>query len=189
MPIRGISLTAEAAYRSDDSIHSQKRPASWSTRFQRSVCSSKPRMSGHVYAKELADALVITWDLTEPFGNIQDFTWFRTENLFQTVLHRDGTIEMAYKELTAKDAIVDRKSTRLNSSHVANSYAVFCLKKKRKTNHASLVVRKPTANKQSKSDRHSAFSCWSSSSYRTQPLPSHCCPYFSATTSTLFDTQ
>src|SRR6266511_2570380 len=26
---------------------------------------------------------------------------------------------------------VDRKSTRLNSSHVKNSYAVFCLKKKR----------------------------------------------------------
>src|SRR5690625_784547 len=28
-------------------------------------------------------------------------------------------------------ASVDRKSTRLNSSHVAISYAVFCLKKKR----------------------------------------------------------
>src|SRR5690625_5990093 len=28
-------------------------------------------------------------------------------------------------------AIPDRKSTRLNSSHVAISYAVFCLKKKR----------------------------------------------------------
>src|SRR5690625_7111613 len=27
---------------------------------------------------------------------------------------------------------LDRKSTRLNSSHVAISYAVFCLKKKRK---------------------------------------------------------
>src|SRR5690606_39391367 len=27
----------------------------------------------------------------------------------------------------------DRKSTRLNSSHVKNSYAVFCLKKKKKT--------------------------------------------------------
>src|SRR5437870_6946544 len=26
---------------------------------------------------------------------------------------------------------IDRKSTRLNSSHVANSYAVFCLKKKK----------------------------------------------------------
>src|SRR5690625_6672102 len=28
--------------------------------------------------------------------------------------------------------IGDRKSTRLNSSHVANPYAVFCLKKKRR---------------------------------------------------------
>src|SRR5690625_5561799 len=28
---------------------------------------------------------------------------------------------------------LDRKSTRLNSSHVAISYAVFCLKKKKKT--------------------------------------------------------
>src|SRR5437870_9231343 len=27
--------------------------------------------------------------------------------------------------------VVDRKSTRLNSSHVAISYAVFCLKKKK----------------------------------------------------------
>src|SRR5690625_6689511 len=27
--------------------------------------------------------------------------------------------------------IIDRKSTRLNSSHVAISYAVFCLKKKK----------------------------------------------------------
>src|SRR5439155_18126105 len=29
----------------------------------------------------------------------------------------------------------DRKSTRLNSSHVAISYAVFCLKKKKKENN------------------------------------------------------
>src|SRR5690606_41477852 len=29
--------------------------------------------------------------------------------------------------------VVDRKSTRLNSSHVKISYAVFCLKKKTKT--------------------------------------------------------
>src|SRR5437870_6120090 len=28
------------------------------------------------------------------------------------------------------DPLTDRKSTRLNSSHVANSYAVVCLKKK-----------------------------------------------------------
>src|SRR5688500_19822515 len=29
----------------------------------------------------------------------------------------------------------DRKSTRLNSSHLVISYAVFCLKKKSETNH------------------------------------------------------
>src|SRR5437870_5934083 len=34
----------------------------------------------------------------------------------------------------------DRKSTRLNSSHVAISYAVFCLKKKKKKiEHRTLV--------------------------------------------------
>src|SRR2546427_4160911 len=34
----------------------------------------------------------------------------------------------------AGDADVDRKSTRLNSSHSQISYAVFCLKKKKKKN-------------------------------------------------------
>src|SRR5690606_39602859 len=33
----------------------------------------------------------------------------------------------------------DRKSTRLNSSHVKNSYAVFCLKKK-KIRHTSAII-------------------------------------------------
>src|SRR5207253_10770490 len=32
-------------------------------------------------------------------------------------------------------SVQDRKSTRLNSSHVAISYAVFCLKKKKKKNN------------------------------------------------------
>src|SRR2546422_5946343 len=32
-------------------------------------------------------------------------------------------------------AALDRKSTRLNSSHGYISYAVFCLKKKKKTTH------------------------------------------------------
>src|SRR5690349_23060718 len=31
--------------------------------------------------------------------------------------------------------LIDRKSTRLNSSHVEISYAVFCLKKKKKLTH------------------------------------------------------
>src|SRR2546430_7383536 len=34
----------------------------------------------------------------------------------------------------------DRKSTRLNSSHSQISYAVFCLKKKKKTNQHKLNI-------------------------------------------------
>src|SRR5699024_3156865 len=41
-----------------------------------------------------------------------------TRNLFGVAEHIEKTI-------------IDRKSTRLNSSHVSISYAVFCLKKKR----------------------------------------------------------
>src|SRR5690625_7020700 len=40
-----------------------------------------------------------------------------------------GAVEGAW----FSEASGDRKSTRLNSSHVAISYAVFCLKKKKKT--------------------------------------------------------
>src|SRR5690349_22122277 len=41
---------------------------------------------------------------------------------------------VAARRMDADDADVrDRKSTRLNSSHVEISYAVFCLKKKKKT--------------------------------------------------------
>src|SRR5439155_11167501 len=35
------------------------------------------------------------------------------------------------------DVVEDRKSTRLNSSHVAISYAVFCLKKKKRTKYSN----------------------------------------------------
>src|SRR5947207_12405946 len=41
---------------------------------------------------------------------------------------------------TPRDSLIDRKSTRLNSSHTVISYAVFCLKKKNETgtSHGSL---------------------------------------------------
>src|SRR5438309_3459067 len=35
----------------------------------------------------------------------------------------------------------DRKSTRLNSSHSSTSYAVFCLKKKKKNNKQRMNIR------------------------------------------------
>src|SRR2546427_947260 len=40
---------------------------------------------------------------------------------------------MAQKVIERPPSTTDRKSTRLNSSHSQISYAVFCLKKKKKT--------------------------------------------------------
>src|SRR5256885_9220539 len=39
----------------------------------------------------------------------------------------------------------DRKSTRLNSSHLVISYAVFCLKKKKKTSKLCYICKNTTA--------------------------------------------
>src|SRR5437870_9178573 len=67
-------------------------------------------------------------------------TLFPYTTLFRS---RDGSFE-EYMTVPASNVIMndddlpldlvvqDRKSTRLNSSHVAISYAVFCLKKKKK---------------------------------------------------------
>src|SRR5439155_24507786 len=51
--------------------------------------------------------------------------------------HEGGLLAPPLLELAVAQA-ADRKSTRLNSSHVAISYAVFCLKKKNLT-HAVAV--------------------------------------------------
>src|SRR5256885_16530795 len=54
-----------------------------------------------------------------------------------TILERDGKILMVkdcplHGHFEDVMAMEDRKSTRLNSSHLVISYAVFCLKKKKK---------------------------------------------------------
>src|SRR5690625_5929087 len=49
--------------------------------------------------------------------------------IFYSSLHIDG-VEPARRGAVLRLRSQDRKSTRLNSSHVAISYAVFCLKKK-----------------------------------------------------------
>src|SRR5215475_1530758 len=66
----------------------------------------KPRLTGTRYAKELADRVLLTWSLTEPVGGIQDFSWSPTVNRFQATLWKDGTIELSYDQVAAKDAIV-----------------------------------------------------------------------------------
>src|SRR5258705_5073628 len=65
-------------------------------------------------------------------------TLFPYTTLFRSVHHGDHRAEVAdhRQQALARPAPVhvavslDRKSTRLNSSHLGISYAVFCLKKK-----------------------------------------------------------
>src|SRR5690625_3241033 len=58
--------------------------------------------------------------------------WKRREGAFGTrgALPVAMGLEAAGVVTAVGDGVEDRKSTRLNSSHVASSYAVFCLKKK-----------------------------------------------------------
>src|SRR2546426_2320779 len=46
----------------------------------------------------------------------------------------DAAEQAGREAIQARHECQDRKSTRLNSSHLVISYAVFCLKKKKKTN-------------------------------------------------------
>src|SRR5690625_7986265 len=62
-------------------------------------------------------------------------TLFRSFSAVRNVVQRTLTVVLLlnraeYSGDDANSADEDRKSTRLNSSHVAISYAVFCLKKK-----------------------------------------------------------
>src|SRR2546427_8205847 len=65
-------------------------------------------------------------------------TLFRSKSeelrgLFASMIDRDA--DAFNKVMEAYKLPKDRKSTRLNSSHSQISYAVFCLKKKKKKNH------------------------------------------------------
>src|SRR3989449_6003127 len=60
--------------------------------------------------------------------------------------HADSIINI-FRARGGQSAITDRKSTRLNSSHGYISYAVFCLKKKKKRSMNSKMRRMASAEK------------------------------------------
>src|SRR2546430_17537635 len=79
-----------------------------------------------IYTLSLHDALPISSALVE---DGQAFY----ENYLKAALEPDHCGEfVAVEPIAARYFVGDRKSTRLNSSHSQISYAVFCLKKKKK---------------------------------------------------------
>src|SRR5690606_42153367 len=90
-----------------------------------------------IYTLSLHDALPI-------FLNIQDFPFLiETRNTIALrILHiitKDDRLSFRF-HLLFRFEKQDRKSTRLNSSHVKISYAVFCLKKKKIKTHSVFAI-------------------------------------------------
>src|SRR2546430_7468354 len=85
-----------------------------------------------------------------PYTTLFRSLWFLGSNVYAqggitgTVIDPDGN---GVEGATVNAKNVDRKSTRLNSSHSQISYAVFCLKKKKKTEQLpdehNTIVRHP----------------------------------------------
>src|SRR3989442_10996244 len=70
---------------------------------------------------------------------------------YQVVAHLDRLPDVVKRvDISSGDQIIDRKSTRLNSSHVRISYAVFCLKKKKKRRRCTTLRRSRTHLKYAK---------------------------------------
>src|SRR5690348_17803768 len=88
-----------------------------------------------IYTLSLHDALPISWSKKQVRAVDVVKPGDRVEVVVLGVNPADKRIALGLKQALGdpwEDA-VDRKSTRLNSSHPSISYAVFCLKKKNKT--------------------------------------------------------
>src|SRR5256885_3683070 len=73
-------------------------------------------------------------DLRDPVGDRANEIGQRRAGVRRTDLHQPFDVVVVLD-------VLDRKSTRLNSSHLVISYAVFCLKKKKKQIDREVAVR------------------------------------------------
>src|SRR3712207_8117238 len=88
----------------------------YTTLFRSKLGADLAKLNGYTNEK--------AWELYDTSGSTEDWSYYAT-----------GGLGFTFE--------IDRKSTRLNSSHANISYAVFCLKKK-KTHIASSVLYKNT---------------------------------------------
>src|SRR5699024_11972064 len=97
---------------------------------------------------------IITFSYTKELNSIYDMTFEvpvmteDNENLYDRVSRASF---VGFKETASRFQMYkitrDRKSTRLNSSHVSISYAVFCLKKKKNIFDMLISIWTKTASK------------------------------------------
>src|SRR5690242_21194491 len=74
-------------------------------------------------------------DLETPLSAYRKIRGQGESFLFESVEGGEHVGRYSFVGCNPRAVIRDRKSTRLNSSHMSISYAVFCLKKKKKNNY------------------------------------------------------
>src|SRR5690625_6615263 len=93
------------------------------------MCISKVPIFNHLEPAEMREIMSKSRQMIFKKGEIIYHQGDPLEYLY--IVHR-GRVKIYHLFESGKEQLLrDRKSTRLNSSHVAISYAVFCLKKKK----------------------------------------------------------
>src|SRR5690606_39859005 len=104
-------------------------------------CLLNATTNHEIYSLSLHDALPIYFKFPNPIRlyNIKSPVKHRANHIPKTTkpkgikkVPKTKSQGLLLPKRNTRKAWQDRKSTRLNSSHVKNSYAVFCLKKKKK---------------------------------------------------------
>src|SRR2546426_5634247 len=105
------------------------KPAPAASRVTRAAVTSPPRspkVTRRCSRRSLSQAGSSAFTTSRPSGAryCTSFEGFMVVEVIARQVGEDGGAEL--------ESLQDRKSTRLNSSHLVISYAVFCLKKKKK---------------------------------------------------------
>src|SRR5690606_39417589 len=119
---------------------SRRRHTRFSRDWSSDVCSSDLDVAtrlgitrdkvGSNAANVLGDATVTPLELTNAYATLAAQGMRSTPHIIANVVDARGNLVYQAPGADKRTPVLDRKSIRLNSSHVKISYAVFCLKKK-----------------------------------------------------------
>src|SRR2546429_5961393 len=130
--------------------------ARWAAYFRAQETARPDALFRDRFAERLCGQHGVDIANTLPDGNKHAWAWVTRTYLFDHFIKQElqqGT-DLVLNLAAGLDARPDRKSTRLNSSHGYISYAVFCLKKKKKQSRQRARTRRrdpprgPTSGRQ-----------------------------------------
>src|SRR5699024_11467935 len=100
-----------------------QHPKNAQKRLFRQAESSPPRQAGSFFTSLFLAVPAVGAELLRLDAD-------RLDHIVEAVVAEAGEVQLFADHIHHLLVFLDRKSTRLNSSHVSISYAVFCLKKK-----------------------------------------------------------